>query len=154
MKGILIDPFTETISEIEHSQDYKEIYRVLSHEAVKVDCFSVVSLSDTESLFVDDEGLLKDPKYFFMYDGYPQPLAGKGLILGLDQEGDSISTQFTVEDIKKKVSFRNDLRVEGFEETQGIIDHPALGEKTNYFGSVPVFSDGHKEEENDTKSND
>ena len=47
---------------------------------------------------VDGNGLLKGPVYqFFGVKGYPQPLAGRGLVLGTDDEGDRVSPETTLE---------------------------------------------------------
>lgn len=67
-----------------------------------------VHLSDTNKIYVDDEGLLKlTPKSkFFIFDGVFQPLAGNGLILGHDNNsGESISTDLTIEEVAEKVIF-------------------------------------------------
>ena len=94
MRAILIDPFTETISEVEYVGPYQQIYALLSHETMPVDTFTTVNLGDENqnAIFVDDNGLLNDPTHFFVWMDYAQPLAGKGLILGCDDEGESIAT--------------------------------------------------------------
>ena len=54
MRVILVNPFDETVKEAVYGGDYREIYDL-------IDCrtFDVVSLSDADDLYVDDEGLLK-----------------------------------------------------------------------------------------------
>ena len=43
---------------------------------------------------------------FFSYKGYPQPLSGNGLILGIDHEtGESIDTTLTIDEVKENVKF-------------------------------------------------
>lgn len=139
MKAILIDPFTETISEVDYVGPYQQIYALLSHETMPVDCYTVVGLDDGESIFVDDEGLLKDPTHFFIWKDYPQPLAGKGLILGCDDEGKTIGTELTLDYVKSKVIWANNIELSHMEEVDGVIDHPLLGPNTPLFGSRPVF---------------
>jgi hypothetical protein len=57
-------------------------------------------------VFVDDEGLVNGQhQHFFVVDGYPQPLAGKGLVLGVDQEGDSVTPSVSLEQMRKMVTF-------------------------------------------------
>jgi hypothetical protein len=87
MRGILIDPFTRTVSEIETSGKLAEIYELLGVELV-----TVVSVGEDQSLFLDDEGLLvpKADQEYWNWKGSNQPYAGRGLILGLDDEGDNI----------------------------------------------------------------
>lgn len=139
MKAILIDPFEKTVTEVDHNGNYRQIYTLLSHPEHRVDCFTVVQIENDDAIFVDDEGLLKDPKHFFVWRGYPQPLAGKGLILGTNDEGDSVDAVISVEDVKKRVSFRSDLRLHDFESFEGKMDHPLLGKDTPVFGNKPIF---------------
>jgi hypothetical protein len=60
-------------------------------------------LQSGEAIFVDDNGLLNNPVRFFKYAGYEQPLAGKGLILGSDAEGDTIGASSKLATIKAAV---------------------------------------------------
>lgn len=87
MKAIFIDAENKTVEKIDFQGNYKDIQR-----KIKVSTFTCVGLNDDrDSLFVDDEGLINGTNYFFHIDGMtPHPLAGNGLILGLNSEtGDS-----------------------------------------------------------------
>ena len=97
MRAILIDPFNQTITEVEYSGDYKQIYNL-------IDCntFTVSSISDADDLFLDDEGLLKDNRYF-TWSGHP--FAGKGLILAHDEEGDTIPTTYDLKEVLDRVEW-------------------------------------------------
>jgi hypothetical protein len=111
MQAVLIDPYKEEITNVEYNGDYKQIY-----EHIKADCFTLVRLHDNDDVFVDDEGLLrvtKDTK-FFMFNEYPQPLAGYGLILGNDEEGESIAAHHTAEFYRPKVQFLDTQMVQVF----------------------------------------
>lgn len=81
IKAVLVDPFAETVTDVEYNGDYKQIY-----EHIQADLFALVRLKDGDDVFVDDEGLLKltEDSRFFILPDYPQPLAGRGLILGND----------------------------------------------------------------------
>ena len=48
---------------------------------------------------MDDEGLFKDSQEFFMIGNYPSPLAGRGLVIGCDAEGESISVQSSIDNL-------------------------------------------------------
>lgn len=101
-KAVLIDPYKQEVTDVTYNGDYKQIY-----EHIKVDCFALVRLSDNDDVFVDDEGLLKlnpDTKFFLLPD-YPQPLAGYGLILGTDDEGESISAHHDAAFYRSRVKF-------------------------------------------------
>ena len=67
----------------------------------------MVRIDDVNSIFVDDEGLLRQNQLYFEYSasGRVFQLAGNGLILGVDDEGNSISPTLTVEDVEGKVNF-------------------------------------------------
>ena len=56
-------------------------------------------------------GLLNAPTHFFGHSEYPSPLAGKGLIVGCDNAGESRSCKTTVEEVKAKVSFSNIFQI-------------------------------------------
>lgn len=91
MKGILINPFDQTIKEVVYTGDYREVY-------VLTDCqtFDVVSLSDVDDMYIDDEGLLKDNRYF-SWSG--RNFAGKALILGHNDEGDTTATTYDLQEV-------------------------------------------------------
>ena len=105
MKAILIDVKTQEIKEVEYDNTLQNIYDLIDCRA-----FDLVRLNEVDgifdSIFVDDEGLLKDNLYFEYSDsGRVFQLAGSGLILGVDDEGNSIPPTLTVEDVKGKVNF-------------------------------------------------
>ncbi len=75
-----------------------------------------MTFDNNDTLFVDDEGLFIDPSALlgaFYIDGFSsQPLFGHGLIVGIDDEGETDEVLSTVEEIKKKVTFLNDETAE------------------------------------------
>jgi len=140
MKALLIDPVRHTVTEVEHTGNYRHIYELLSDKLneLEVDTFTAVGLQNGDAIYVDDEGLLKDPRYFFEWRGYAQPLAGRGLILGTDEEGGSIEPKTTLEEARRNVRF-GELSVQGFEQnTPHTVDHPVFG-KAQVIGNRPVF---------------
>lgn len=102
-KGYLIDPKAKTITHVRHdTKDYRQIYDLID---CKPSPFTIVHLDDENMIFIDDEGLLKNPRYFFNIAGYPQPLAGKGLVLGSNPEGETVSATIEYEDLKKLITY-------------------------------------------------
>jgi hypothetical protein len=97
MKGILINPFDETIKEVMYSGNFREIYDL-------IDCrtFTVVRLNNVDDMFVDDEGLLIDNRYFTIGN---KNYAGRALIMSHDDEGDTVGTELTVQDIESVVQW-------------------------------------------------
>jgi hypothetical protein len=65
-----------------------------------------------DSLYVDDEGLLKDPREFFYLETIGHPLAGNGLIVGfIPESGKSTDAKTSLESVRRAVKFmdRNTL---------------------------------------------
>ena len=87
MKAYLIDPFEKSITEVDYSGNYQDLSAICGY-----DTFAVATFNDEgDGVFVDDEGLFKPDQKFFIIGSYPQPLAGRGLVLGVDGEGASVS---------------------------------------------------------------
>ncbi len=147
MRAILIDPVTKTVTETAYNDDYRQIYKLLSDEAngLKVDCFTVVYIDRRNAIFIDDEGLLKNPRYFFFYRGYPQPLAGRGLILGCDRSGENVATSLIATEVAREITFRH-LSVQGWQQFTGKTDasHP-LGPDAHVIKIEPVFGPPERE---------
>jgi hypothetical protein len=101
MKAYLIDPYEHTITEVEYSGDYTDIYKLI--DASCFDCVGFNKFKDT--LYIDDEGLYKEHKEFFMIEGYPQPLVGKALVLGTNAHGNSIAPKISLTKLKSMVDF-------------------------------------------------
>jgi hypothetical protein len=82
-------------------------------------------------VYVDDGGLLKEPKYFFQIAGCAQPYAGRGLILGTNESGDDMPAKILLEttDGQRLVSFPK-LHLKGFKTNEGKENHPVFGEMT------------------------
>ena len=103
MKAILIDVKNKEVKEVEHDDTLKQIYNF-------VDCatFDVLRLDGVNGIYVDDEGLFVEDQLFFTYhgDNYSHTLAGNGLILGVDSEGNSISPTITIKEVKEAIDFQ------------------------------------------------
>lgn len=92
MKAYLINPFNKTITEVDYDGNYKSIYTMISTEDNKVNTFECVNLNQhDDTIYVDEEGLFvpRSEQAFFVFNG--AFLAGKGLVLGTNDEGESIS---------------------------------------------------------------
>jgi len=101
MQAYLIDPKAKTVEPRDYDGDYKSISKM-------IDCqwFDVAG-TEKYSVYVDDEGLCNnDDMHFFMLDGYPQPLVGKGLLFGpTNEDGDTTEAPWTLEEATKLVRF-------------------------------------------------
>lgn len=115
VKAVLVDPFACEIKPVEYDgDDHTKIYPLLSHESMPVDIFEVVYarwMRPNDRLFVDEEGLLKPCSRFLLLNDYEQPIAGKGLLIGADDEGQSQSAETSLEIVKRNIRFlRRDER--------------------------------------------
>lgn len=90
MRALLIDPAALSITEVDYNGDWRTIGPMIG-----ADLFDVVYLPDDQILYVDDEGLMKNPKAFMFFGTLDLQLAGKGLLLAEDGAGDTIATNKT-----------------------------------------------------------
>ena len=97
MRGILINPFDQTIKKVNILGNIQDIYLL-----TECTTFDVVRLSESDDMYVDDEGLLKDNRYF-SWSG--RNFAGKALIMGHDDEGNSISTTYDLQEVIDRVEW-------------------------------------------------
>ncbi|NBX70010.1 MAG: DUF3846 domain-containing protein [Proteobacteria bacterium] len=104
-RAILIDPFTETITEVKMvDTKLQTIYALIGCELI-----TITNLANGIDMILDDEGLLKDSESqaYFKFGIGSQPFAGKALIIATDDEGDfaSLPEKVSVEKINDKVIF-------------------------------------------------
>lgn len=112
IKAILIDSAAQTFSEINVSNHY-EYYKHLGWECTAFDVPLI--LDNGDSLFVDDEGLIHEIKGGFYITGLDFPIAGNGLLIGGDEEGDDVKT--TIEDLTKLVTWISKEEMENHGDT-------------------------------------
>ena len=98
MKGILINPFNETIKEVVYTGDFREIYDL-------VDCrtFDCVRLTIENDMYVDDEGLLIDNQRYFTMNN--RVYAGTALLLSHNDEGETTGTNLDLQMVKDMVEW-------------------------------------------------
>lgn len=114
MRAILIDPLTKSITEVTYTGDYRNIY---TH--IGADCFDCVRLGDKNenTIYVDDNGLNNGAGHrigMFRVEGRnPAYLAGRGLILGTDNSGESVATDLDIEELKTRIAFGEPVRANG-----------------------------------------
>ena len=137
MLAILIDPFTETIEMVDYSGDWEDISALIG-----CSLFTTINLGDSDTLCVDDEGLYVKNQRFFNLKGYPQPLAGRGLVLGYTLDGDSTDSSLTVSQVQDMVSWCPEgltvepgFEVYGFNEPEDILEALGIDPKT-FTGTV------------------
>lgn len=101
-KALLIDVIAKTITEVEVGH-YSDIYKHIGNDC---SLFQVpIEFENRDSIFVDEEGLLKEVHGGFIMEGWSHPLIGNAVIQGCDDEGDSIDYKSDIEELRKKVVF-------------------------------------------------
>mgnify|MGYP003113659222 FL=1 len=102
MKGILINPIDETITEIEHKGSITDTI-----DARMMEC---VCIEKEDDIWIDEEGLLKQSNYFYKYKD--MLLCGKSLVLGVTEDGDSTNCNHTLEELKKDITFKGKQHID------------------------------------------
>ena len=103
MQAYFINPFSQNVTTVDYNGDYKRISPMIDASR---GCFDVVRLyGNQDAAFVDDEGLYVDDQTFWIHRNYPQPLAGKALVLGCNEEGDSVAPKTSFEDLAGDIHF-------------------------------------------------
>jgi hypothetical protein len=96
--GYLFNVHTKTVSKVEVG-DYTTIYPLIGNGCTAFDCVRVNNKGDT--LYVDDEGLMKVNRLFAIKTQHGQGLlAGNALLLGSTASGDSCSPKISLEAFK------------------------------------------------------
>ena len=105
-KALMIDPFDQSTSVVDLAVD--DYGSVLGSSKAVIDCsrIDIITLNDKHMAIVDEEGLLRNDTRYSKLAEYPQPLAGKLLILGYDEDGESCSVDNDyVEELRKTTRF-------------------------------------------------
>lgn len=105
MRAILIDPFERSVTEVEYNGDWETINQHLTGDAGVVDTFTTITLMrptrehDGVTLFLDDIGWNRDQagQQYFWLKGYPQLLAGRGLLLACNEAGESVGLDMHID---------------------------------------------------------
>lgn len=119
MKCIKIDVVSKTVYEIEIEGDLQSIYDALGLECEMIEkgfylpiISAVESKSRIDTCFVDEEGLINGYGYIkgaFAFqaakDNVYGPYFNNGLIIGCDQDGESVSHRQIFDNIKDHIQF-------------------------------------------------
>ena len=118
MKAYLINPIKEEISVVDYNGDFHQILKFIDAELFD----AVYPFKNADTIYVDDMGLMKPINHYFQVkcdNGNSQDLFGLGLVLGSNEEGESIDAQTTLKELKKRITFKGGAMIEtnnnGFE---------------------------------------
>lgn len=107
MKAFLIDPFEKEVREIEWTANWRDISKILDCQHFDAAHFG----SDNgDVIYVDDEGLFREEgQQYFAFMGHPHPLAGYGLLVGTDAEGETVAPKVSLDWVATKTFFLGDM---------------------------------------------
>lgn len=111
MYGYLVDPIKKAVTQVEYHDNLNELTDCQICTAVRI-------TGAGDYIFIDDEGLfVEDQKFFYIVRedlnlSKSVMLAGKGLVLATDEEGESISPTITLEKLKKRIFWANPIEAE------------------------------------------
>ena len=100
MKAFLIDPKHRTITEVQHNDTLEDYHRLIGCE-----CMDSATFRRGHTVFVDDTGFYAREQHFFAIRGYPQELSNRGLVVGIDEEGETIEPSIGLPWLKDNVSW-------------------------------------------------
>jgi hypothetical protein len=105
IKAILIDSTAQEVREIEIENKLEAYYAAIGCNTI--DAVYPGELEGRDVVYVDDNGLLDGPQHFFHLAGFPTPLAGNGLVIGTDDEGESVDAATPVDQVRQGVMFKD-----------------------------------------------
>jgi hypothetical protein len=109
MRALLIDSEHKTITEVGTDGTLADMGRLLGSklfEGVEGVVFVKGSLSKGgDMLYCDEAGLfVENLRHFHQIDG-GHPIPGKGLVLGVDKDGESCSASISIDELAPRISF-------------------------------------------------
>ena len=118
IKAIKIDTVSNSIYEIEITPELQSYYKEMNCDLIEVGCRVYPTAYNTNEiiqqsiladvLYVDEEGSWKENKSFIFCTGYGQHIRtflGTAIVVGTDEEGNTISHKQDLEKFKKFITF-------------------------------------------------
>jgi Domain of unknown function (DUF3846) len=101
MRAIIVNSKDRTITETEIDGSLKSLQNIVGGLIEPV----YQGLDEPHHCYVNEEGLLNDPQYFFMFTDGHQPLAGNGVILSSTGDGDEAPCTLPIDWVNGRVTF-------------------------------------------------
>ena len=118
IKAIKIDAVSKRIYEIEITPELQSYYTEMNCDLIEIGCRVYPTMYNTDEivqqsiladvLYVDEEGSFKSNNSFIFCTGYGQQIRtflGTALVVGTDEEGNTVSHKQDVEKFKKYINF-------------------------------------------------
>lgn len=105
MRGILINVEDKTITNVTHDGTLESIYEHIGNGCTTFCC--PVVFEDNDAMYCDDESLLRpsDIKGGFIMPDWSSPIIGNALILGTDDDGDSVDSKTSIKWLEDNIAF-------------------------------------------------
>jgi hypothetical protein len=103
MKAILIDTNVKEVREIDITGDLGSLYSAIGCDLIE-SVYAPVLVGD-DVMYVDEEGLFKSDIPMFEFAGGLQPFAGRAIIIGNDDNGESSDVQTPLSIIQDSTYF-------------------------------------------------
>ena len=133
LRAVLIDPFKQRVKEVRVNQKdiavlNSDIYRHIDANKFDVAPFyprqvrrgGEVLGNVQHDIFVDDEGLFKPDQRYWWNKATGQVLAGKGLVLALDDEGRSSHCLWSDKGVKARINWIGDKQTLSMMQQLGV----------------------------------
>ena len=105
MKAIKIDVANQTISQV-NIANYKEIYSQIGNGCELFCC--PIQYENNDVLYADDESLLRDNiEGCFTFPDWNYPIVGNAIILGTDDEGESVDVKTKIAELQSQIMWGN-----------------------------------------------
>jgi hypothetical protein len=101
MRAIIINSMFRTVTEAEIDGSLSILQRLVEGMIEPV----TQGLDEHHHCYVNEEGLLNNPQFFFMFRDGHQPLAGNGVILAETEDGGEASCTLPLDWVKERVTF-------------------------------------------------
>jgi hypothetical protein len=143
MRAILINPYMQTVTELDTTNDYKAWCALLDAADPKF-CGKVerVSMGQGVDLWIDEESALNDGRPVFTFQNGPS-FAGVALLFGIDGDnGESrgLPDHVTLAVAKHVVTWTDLYTTGDFEPTvEKEIDHPVFGKTHAIITGDPIY---------------
>lgn len=107
IRAVLIDPYAENEADrvrdivIDGPDRLKDYYNLIGHDCSLVEATYPAAVGG-ECVYVDEEGLWQQYAGF-QFRSHPQPLMGRAIIIGTNDRGDTVSTNWTAEEVRPNI---------------------------------------------------
>ena len=107
LQGLLIDPYQKMVHDVIVKNDIHDWHKMLDCDCLDIGHIGMYKGHPID-VWVDDSGLMRKPMPpLFRWLEYPNPLAGYGLVLSSDANGESISTNIPRSDTGRLIIFED-----------------------------------------------